>query len=59
MVHCAYHVHCTYQVRGADEWFDLDQRSILPAPLAASLPGFQFAMKGPCSRYVDYILTTY
>ena len=37
-------------VSGAKEWFDLDQRAVVPQPLLKSLPGYQFAGRGACSN---------
>ena len=42
-------------VSGAKDWFDLDQRSVVPEPLLQSLPGYQFAGRGPCSQYADVV----
>jgi CubicO group peptidase (beta-lactamase class C family) len=42
-------------VSGAKDWFDLDQRSVVPEALLPSLPGYQFAGRGPCSQYADVV----
>ena len=42
-------------VHGAKDWFDLDQRLVVPKPLLDSLPGYQFAGRGPCSQYPDVV----